>query len=214
PVGLDEIGVRECRLRILVEILHVAVCRRRVEIEVVLLDVLAVIAFVAGEPEYPLLEDRVAPVPQREREAEPSVVVADSRDSVLAPSIRPRAGVIVREGVPGRAAGAVVFADRAPLPLGEIGPPSPPVGRPITRFLQSRSLVGHHVPHAHRVRLSINCSKKPRSGGRLENSAWNASRSTARRFTLPRLRTVADRGRSLTSAISPKVSPGPSRRSV
>ena len=44
--------------------------RRAVEIEVVLFDVLAVIAFVAGQAEEPLLEDRVLFIPQREGEAD------------------------------------------------------------------------------------------------------------------------------------------------
>src|SRR5439155_439667 len=60
------------------------------------------------------------------------------------------------------------------------------------------------------LRIPISCSKKPRSGGRFVNRAWNASRSTASRLTLERLRTVAVRALSPTSAISPKHSPGPS----
>src|SRR5207244_2830285 len=59
------------------------------------------------------------------------------------------------------------------------------------------------------LRIPISCSKKPRSGGRFVNRAWNASRSTASRLTLERLRTVAVRALSPTSAISPKHSPGP-----
>src|SRR5207249_4131938 len=64
------------------------------------------------------------------------------------------------------------------------------------------------------LRIPISCSKKPRSGGRFVNRAWNASRSTASRLTLERLRTVAVRALSPTSAISPKHSPGPSVRNV
>ena len=61
----------------------------RVEVEVVLLDVLAVIALGTGQPEEALLDDGVAPVPEREREAEPLVVVGDAADPVLAPAIGP-----------------------------------------------------------------------------------------------------------------------------
>ena len=53
-----EVVVGIGRLRVLVEILHVRVRRRRVEIEVVLLDVLAVVALAVGQAEQPLLEDR------------------------------------------------------------------------------------------------------------------------------------------------------------
>ena len=43
---------------------------RAVEVEVVLLDVLAVVALAVGEAEQPFLQDRILAVPQREREAE------------------------------------------------------------------------------------------------------------------------------------------------
>src|SRR5260370_39686103 len=62
-------------------------------------------------------------------------------------------------------------------------------------------------------RVSISDSKNPRSGGSVANNAWNASRSTASTLVAQVARTVAERGRSLTSAISPKHSPGPSRLS-
>jgi len=42
--------------------------RRAVEVEVVLLDVLAVVALVAGDAEQALLEDGVAAVPEGQRE--------------------------------------------------------------------------------------------------------------------------------------------------
>ncbi len=64
--------VRELGLRVLVQRLEVRVRRRGVEVEVRLLDVLAVVALVIGEPEQAFLQDRVAAVPQREREAQPA----------------------------------------------------------------------------------------------------------------------------------------------
>jgi hypothetical protein len=51
--------------------------RRAVEVEVVLLDVLAVVAFTVREAEKPLLQDRVFAVPQDEGEAEPLLVIGD-----------------------------------------------------------------------------------------------------------------------------------------
>ena len=99
-VLLHQARVRIRRLRVLVQAAHVRVRRRRVEVEVVLLHVLAVIALRAREPEVALLQDGVALVPQRHREAEPLVIVRDAEDAVLAPAIRPRARVVVREGRP------------------------------------------------------------------------------------------------------------------
>ncbi|MGZ8309786.1 MAG: hypothetical protein ACXWU0_08290 [Rhodoplanes sp.] len=55
--------VRKCALRILVEVAQQAVGRRRVEIEVILLHVLAAVALHARQPEGALFQDRVAAVP-------------------------------------------------------------------------------------------------------------------------------------------------------
>ena len=76
PVGLDQVPVGKLALRVLVEVLHVGVRRRAVEVEVVLLHILAMIALVVREPEQALLQDRVALVPQRQRKTKPLLVVA------------------------------------------------------------------------------------------------------------------------------------------
>ena len=91
-VVLDEVGVGEGRLRVLVEVLHVRVRRRGVEVEVVLLDVLAVVALAVGQAEQPLLEDRVLAVPQGQREAELLLVVGDAGEAVLAPAVGAASG--------------------------------------------------------------------------------------------------------------------------
>ena len=108
-----------------------------VEIEVVLLDVLAVIALAVGQAEQPLLEDRVAAVPQREREAQPLLVVADAGEAVLAPAVGARARLVVGEVVPGVAVVAVVLADGAPLPLAQVRSPLPPRREAVARQLQA-----------------------------------------------------------------------------
>ena len=101
--------------------------RRRVEVVVALLHVLAVIPFGSGQPEEPLLQDRIPAVPQGEPETEPALPVGDAEQTVLAPPVGAAAGVIVREKVPGFAVLGVVLAHRAPLPLGQIGAPALPV---------------------------------------------------------------------------------------
>ena len=143
PVRLHQVGVGIGRLRVLVEELHVRVGRRAVEVEVVLLDVLAVVAFAVREPEEPLLQDRVLAVPQGEGEAELLLVVGDPAQAVLAPAIRPGAGVIVGEEVPGIAVFAVVLAHRPPLPLREIRSPFPPGNLLGARFFQTTLLDVH-----------------------------------------------------------------------
>jgi hypothetical protein len=114
-------------LRVFVQRAHPRVSRRGVEVVVTLFHVLAVVAFRPGEAEEALLQDRIASVPEGEREAQPSFAVRDSQEAVLSPPIRATARVVVREVVPAAAVGGVVFPHRAPLPLGEIGTPALPV---------------------------------------------------------------------------------------
>ena len=144
--GLDEVGVGEGRLRILVEVLHVRMGRRAVEVEVVFLDILAVIALAVGQAEQAFLEDRVLAVPQGEREAEPLLVVGDAGQAVLAPAIGAGAGLVVAEVVPGVAAFAVVLADGSPLAFAEVRPPFLPGGFLGTRFVESNLFCGHESP--------------------------------------------------------------------
>ena len=98
----DEVAVRELALRIVVAPAVPGMAREGVEVPPVLLGVLAVVALVSGQAEDPLLQDRVAAVPEREREAEPLLDVRETGQPVLAPAIRARARVVVREVLPGR----------------------------------------------------------------------------------------------------------------
>jgi hypothetical protein len=81
-----------------------------------------VIGLATGEAERPLLQYRVAPVPQRERQAQPLLDVAEPGKPVLTPPIGARACVIMREIAPGVTVGAVVLADCAPRSFSEVGP--------------------------------------------------------------------------------------------
>src|SRR6266403_1713566 len=87
PVGLDKVPVGILTLRVFIEVLHVGVRWRALEVEVVLLDVLAMVRLAVGEPEEALLQNRVALVPQGQREALPLLVVAKSAEPVLAPPV-------------------------------------------------------------------------------------------------------------------------------
>src|SRR5205807_3608514 len=90
-VLVNQFLVRELSLRVLVEELHVGVGRSGVQVEVVLLHVLAVVRLGADAAEHTLLQDGVATVPDGEREAEDLITVAEARDAVLAPAVRARA---------------------------------------------------------------------------------------------------------------------------
>src|SRR6185503_6528672 len=137
----SQLRVGKRRLRILVERLHVGVRRRAVEIEVVLLDVLAVIPLRPRQAEEALLDRLVASVPQRQREADVLVAIADPGDAVFVPAIGARARLFVGEVVPGIAVRAVVFAHRAPRALGEVRAPA----LPVDGLLQAEPLVVHRL---------------------------------------------------------------------
>ena len=85
PVHRHQFAVGELGVRVLVEITLVAVCRQVIDVEVILLDVLAVVALGIRQAEQALLQDRVALVPQRDSQAQPLLVVADPGYTVLAP---------------------------------------------------------------------------------------------------------------------------------
>src|ERR1700756_1551698 len=124
--------------------------RRAVEIEVVLLHVLAVIAFAVGQAEEAFLQDRIGAVPERHGEAETLLIVAHARYPVLAPTIGARSRLIVTEVVPGVARFAIVLPDRAPLPFPQVGPPLLPRNPQLARFLQPKVFrflsLSHDVP--------------------------------------------------------------------
>src|ERR1700730_4948638 len=112
--------------RILVQHPHVAVGGRAVQVEPVFVDVLAVVALVAGEAEHALFENGIAAVPQSEGKDEHLEAVTDSGDTILAPAVGSAARHVVGEEVPGRAVRTVVFAHRTPGALADIWSPFPP----------------------------------------------------------------------------------------
>src|SRR5262249_13692682 len=127
----------------------VGVAGDRIEIVVELLDVLAVIALRIGQAEQPLFQDRIAAVPQGEREAEQLAVVAKPADAILAPAVGAAAGLIVGEIIPGRAARAIILAHRAPLPLAEIRTPASPILHALPALLDALPFGIHALQHRH-----------------------------------------------------------------
>src|SRR5215471_3328801 len=125
-VHRHQIVVGELGLRVLVQPALVAVRREVIDVEVVLLDVLPVVAFGIGQAEQPLLEDRVPLIPQRQGQAQPLLVVADPGEAILAPAVRAGSRLIMTEIRPGIPVLAVVLPDRSPLPFAEIRPPGAP----------------------------------------------------------------------------------------
>src|SRR5262249_6532688 len=148
PVLVHQLGIRERRLRVLLEELQVRVGRRAVDVEVVLLDVFAVVAFAAGQGEQSFLQERIAAVPEREGEADALVAITNAGQAVLVPSIGPRARMVVREAVPRGAAPAVALADATPGAFAEIRPLPLPVADAPAVFVETELFGGdaHRPP--------------------------------------------------------------------
>ena len=147
-----EILVGERGLRVVVAPAVPGVAGDGVEVPPVVLDVLTVVGLGPGQPERPLLEDRVAPVPQRQTQAQPLLAVAEAGQAVFAPAVGPGAGVVMGQVVPRLAVGAVILPDRAPLALAQIRTPRIPVARvgPLhggpTESLHALPLSSHSIP--------------------------------------------------------------------
>src|SRR5215469_10847420 len=124
-VGLYQIRVRIRFLRIFVEPFHVGMRWRRIEIEIILLNVLAVVTLAVSESKEPFFENRISPVPQREREAQLLILVGETRQSVLAPMVGTRSRLVMGEVAPRVAIFAVILPYSPPLALGQIGSPLP-----------------------------------------------------------------------------------------
>src|SRR3954464_13239300 len=97
--------------------------RSAVEVEVVLLDILAVITLAVRHTKESFLQDGIAPIPHSDREAELLLIVRDSGEPILPPTVGTRAGLIMREVIPGISIMTIVFAHRSPLSLTQIRTP-------------------------------------------------------------------------------------------
>src|SRR2546423_435258 len=122
----DQLLVGKRCLRIAVEHPHVAVARRAIRVEINFFHVLAVVPLRTRHAEKPLLQKRIAPVPERERQTESLFEIADAANSIFAPAKRAGARLLVRKIIPGVPIGAVILAHGSPGPLGEVWPPKMP----------------------------------------------------------------------------------------
>ena len=157
-VRRDQIFIRESRLRVFVEVLHVRVGRCRIEIEIAFLRILTVIPFAVAQPEQPFLHDRIFSVPQPQREAETLTVVGNTGEAVFAPTVSSRTGLIMGEVIPGVSAFAVVLTDGSPLTFAQVRSPLFPGSFLRSGFFKTglfgvhqsspfTSVLGRAVPH-------------------------------------------------------------------
>src|SRR6266513_215302 len=140
PIGLHQVSIRELRLWIFVEILHVGMSRRAVEIEAVLLYIFTVVSFAVRQSEKAFLQDGVFAVPQAQGKAKILLVVGNACEPVFSSAIRSRPRLIVGEIVPGITILAVILSNRAPLTFTRVGSPFSPWQTLNARFLKTLRL--------------------------------------------------------------------------
>src|SRR5262245_36696679 len=120
---LSQEGVRIFTLRILVQHREIGMRRCGIEVVVILLDVFSVVAFGIAQTVQSLLQDWISPIPERECQAQSLFLVAESGQTVLAPSICSAPRLIVVQIAPGAPITGVVLADGAPLAFTDVGSP-------------------------------------------------------------------------------------------
>jgi hypothetical protein len=130
---LNKIRIRKFRLRIFIEHFQVSLGGGGVQVVIELLAIFAVIALRIGEAKETFFEDRITPVPKGEGETEPLMVIAESGNSIFAPSVGAAAGVIVGKIIPRIAVRTIIFTHGAPLALAEVRAPLAP--ETILRFV-------------------------------------------------------------------------------
>ena len=136
----DQIRIGKGPLRILVEQVHVGVAWRVVNVEVVVFQIFAVVAFERVHTKEAFLQMAVDTIPECGRKTEKLIAITDASNAVLAPAIGFCASHVVREKGPRIPVGGVVFPDGAPAPVGEIGPPPAPSAEIIANLFNAQSL--------------------------------------------------------------------------
>src|SRR5579872_5779187 len=117
--------------------------RRVVQVVVIFLNILAVIAFFAGQAEKPLFQDRISLVPQGKSKTNELATIGDAGDAVFIPAVSTGTRVLVRKEIPCIAVGAVIFAHGTPCAFAQIWSPALPMLGPAARFRQPLFFVGH-----------------------------------------------------------------------
>src|SRR5882672_3678442 len=120
--------------------------RRAVKIEVILFDILTMVAFAIRQSEETLFENWIVAIPQSHTKAEQLLLITDTGKAVLTPVVSAGTGLVVGEVVPGISILAVVLPNRAPLALAKVRPPLSPL-RAGSDFFESLCfcIFGHSI---------------------------------------------------------------------
>lgn len=167
--GLHQARIRIGWLRMQVEVLHVRVGRRAVEVKAVILDVLAVIPFAVAQAEEAILENGVLADPGGQGRAEPLLVIGNTGQAIFAPAAGARSGPVAADG--GSRSGRA-FPNPSPLRQQRHLNPEPGFSASVSRFSRPplRDLGWTRerpVPGGARDRHWLRCG-----GESLERAAW------------------------------------------
>jgi hypothetical protein len=94
-----------------------------------------VIPLRARKPKEALLQIRILSIPKRKCEIEKTTVIAETKETVFAPTVCSRSRRIVRKMVPSIAAWRVILTNGPPLALAQIVAPTTPLFR-AARFFE------------------------------------------------------------------------------
>src|SRR5580704_2031366 len=111
--------------------------RSGVEVVIMFLNVFAVISLTVREAEKPLFQNRILPIPEGQGQTEALMVVAQTANTIFAPTISTAARLVVSEIVPSGPVRTVILTNRSPLALAQIGAPPPPECPPAVPLFQS-----------------------------------------------------------------------------
>src|SRR5260370_2280030 len=128
---LYQVSIGVLGLGLFIQVFHIAVGRSVVTLVLLLFDVFPAVALWPGQPKEAFFQDRIAPVPERQREADVLQAVAYSRYSAFTPTGGPGARVRMRHVVPGGAIWTVVRAHSSPRALTHLRAPPFPLARTL-----------------------------------------------------------------------------------
>src|SRR5205823_2541336 len=135
-----------------------------VEVKVVVLDVLAAVAFARRQSEESFFENRIAAVPECRREHQQLIAIAESADCIFSPSERLAPRLFMRDEVPGVAVDAVVLAHRAPRAIADVAAPLAPARQRTGRRLGKAAMFGGVGREACALRVRGTCYVAPATG--------------------------------------------------
>src|SRR6266566_3220174 len=146
-IRFDKIFIGKGVLRVFVQSLHIRMSWGIVEKEIIFFDILPMVAFRIRQAEEPFLQNWIGLVPQGKSKTHESLIVTNTQQAILAPTIGARTRVIMWEVIPCITIDGIILTYSTPLAFTKIRSPAIPRLTILMRFLKSALFcVWHHVP--------------------------------------------------------------------